>query len=174
MSVESSTSTIQKLLCEMMWSGRDDLVGIATRYELDGPGSNPGGSKNFRSRLDRPWGPPSLLCKGYRVSSPGIKWPGRGVNLRAFIVCCRVNFTFTFTYNAGLEQHWDHSVECEWEQTNAVQHNVTLSYTRPLHPVWVEGSCSAMCDRAIILKVKDNRLHKSRWIPWRVTEPSSS
>jgi len=42
-------------------------------------GSNPGGDKIFRSRPDRPWGPPSLLYDGYRVF-PGIKWPGRGVD----------------------------------------------------------------------------------------------
>ena len=29
---------------------------------------------------DRPWGPPSLLHNGYRVSFPGVKRPGRGVN----------------------------------------------------------------------------------------------
>ena len=35
--------------------------------------SNPGGNEIFR-------GPPSLLYNGYRVSFPGVKWPGRGVN----------------------------------------------------------------------------------------------
>jgi hypothetical protein len=41
--------------------GRDSPVGVATCYGLDGPGSNPGGGEIFRSRPDRPWGPPSLL-----------------------------------------------------------------------------------------------------------------
>ena len=41
--------------------GRNSAVGIATRYGLDGPGSNPGGGKFFRTRPDGPWGPPSLL-----------------------------------------------------------------------------------------------------------------
>ena len=36
-------------------------VDIATRYGLDGPGSNPGGIEIFRTRPDRPWDPPSLL-----------------------------------------------------------------------------------------------------------------
>ena len=30
-------------------------------------GSNPGGGEIFHTRLDRPWGPPSLLHNGYRV-----------------------------------------------------------------------------------------------------------
>jgi hypothetical protein len=35
-------------------------------------GSNPGGGEIFRTCLDRPWGPPSLLYNGYRVF-PGCK-----------------------------------------------------------------------------------------------------
>jgi hypothetical protein len=44
--------------------GRDRSVGIAARYGLDGPRSNPGGGEIFRTRLDGPWGPPSLLYDG--------------------------------------------------------------------------------------------------------------
>jgi hypothetical protein len=58
------------------WEGRDSSVGIATRYGLDGPGIG----EIFRSRPDRPWGPPSLLYNGYRVTFPGVKRPGRGVD----------------------------------------------------------------------------------------------
>ena len=47
--------------------GRDSSVGIATRYGLDGPGIEPWGEEIFRTRPDRPWGPPSLLYNGYRV-----------------------------------------------------------------------------------------------------------
>ena len=43
-------------------------------------GSNPGGGDIFRTRPDRPQGPPSLLYNGYRVSFPGVKRPERGVN----------------------------------------------------------------------------------------------
>ena len=43
-------------------------------------GSKPGGSEIFRTRPERPWGPYSLLYNGYRVSFPGVKRPGRGVN----------------------------------------------------------------------------------------------
>ena len=41
---------------------------------------NPGEGKIFRTRLDRPWGPTSLLYHGYQVSFPGVKRPGRDVN----------------------------------------------------------------------------------------------
>ena len=51
--------------------GRDSSVGIATRYGLDGPESNPGGSEIFRTRPDRPWGSPILLYDGYRMYSRG-------------------------------------------------------------------------------------------------------
>jgi hypothetical protein len=41
---------------------------------------NPGGGEIFSTRPDRPWGPPSLLYNGYRVSFPGVKRPGRGAD----------------------------------------------------------------------------------------------
>jgi len=34
----------------------------------------------FRKLPDRPWRRPSLLYSGYRVSFPGVKRPGRGVD----------------------------------------------------------------------------------------------
>jgi hypothetical protein len=40
----------------------------------------PVGGEIFCSRPDRPWGPPSLLCNGYRVSFTGVNRPGRGVD----------------------------------------------------------------------------------------------
>jgi hypothetical protein len=59
--------------------GRDSSVGIAPRYELDGPESTPGGGGEiFRTRPDRPWGAHSLLYNGHRFSFPGVKQPGRG------------------------------------------------------------------------------------------------
>jgi len=33
--------------------------------------SNPSGGEIFRTLPDQPWGPPSLLYNGYRVSFPG-------------------------------------------------------------------------------------------------------
>ena len=41
---------------------------------------NPGGGDIFRTRPDRPSGPPSLLHNEYRVSFPVGKRQGRGVN----------------------------------------------------------------------------------------------
>ena len=46
-------------------------------YGLDGPGSNPGGDEIFRTRPDRPWGPPGLLYNGYRIFPWGKVGPGR-------------------------------------------------------------------------------------------------
>ena len=63
---ESVISTIRTL------SGWDSSVGIATRYGLDGPGiESRGGGEIFRTRTDRPWGPPCLLYNGYRVFTGG-------------------------------------------------------------------------------------------------------
>ena len=96
--------------------GRDSSVGIATRYGMDGPGIRSRcGGEIFRIRPDRPWGPPSLLYNGYRVSLPGVRRPGRDIDhpplpnaevkgrielypcsLWVFVKCYRVTFTFTF------------------------------------------------------------------------------
>jgi hypothetical protein len=54
---------------------RDSSVGIATRYGLDGPGIESRWGRDF-SHPSRP----SLLYNGYRVSFPGVKRPGRGVD----------------------------------------------------------------------------------------------
>jgi hypothetical protein len=40
----------------------------------------PLGGEIFRTSPDRPWGPPSLLHSRYRVSFPGVKRPGCGVD----------------------------------------------------------------------------------------------
>jgi hypothetical protein len=53
----------------IVW-GRNSVVGIATRYGLDGQRSNLGGGKIFRTRPDRPWGPSILLYNGYWISFP--------------------------------------------------------------------------------------------------------
>ena len=58
--------------------GRGSSVGIATGYGLDGPKiESRWGSLIFRSCPYRPWGPPSLLYKAYRVFSGGKERPGR-------------------------------------------------------------------------------------------------
>ena len=59
--------------------GRISAFGIETRYRLDGTGiESRWKSEIFRTRPDRPWGPPSLLYNGYRVI-PGGKAAGRSV-----------------------------------------------------------------------------------------------
>ena len=60
------------------YNGPGSSVGIRTGYGLDGPGiSNSGGGEIFRTCPDRPLGPPSLLCSGYRVFPGGKERPGR-------------------------------------------------------------------------------------------------
>jgi hypothetical protein len=43
-------------------------------------GLKPIGGYIFRTRLDQPWGPPSLLYNRYRLSFAGVRRPGRGVS----------------------------------------------------------------------------------------------
>ena len=57
-------------------------VGIATGYELDGPGiESPWGGGGvgeiFRTCPDRSWGPTSLLYNSYQVFPGGKERPGR-------------------------------------------------------------------------------------------------
>jgi hypothetical protein len=55
-----------KQMVPLLFYGLASSVSIATDYELDGPGSNPGGDKIFR---------PSILSLG--PTQPPVKWvPG--------------------------------------------------------------------------------------------------
>jgi hypothetical protein len=51
--------------------GPGSSVGIATDYGLDGPGIESRWGRILRTRIDQPWGPPSLLYNGYRVFPEG-------------------------------------------------------------------------------------------------------
>jgi hypothetical protein len=57
------------------------LVGLLPAYVVGGPvrGSNYGGGEIFLTRPDRPWVPPSLLCKGYRIIA-AVRRSVRGVD----------------------------------------------------------------------------------------------
>ena len=59
--------------------GPGSVVGRATAYGLDGPGIESHWSEIFRTYLERPWAPPSLLYNGYRAF-PGGK-DSRGMTL---------------------------------------------------------------------------------------------
>jgi len=62
-----------------MKGGAGSSVGIATDHGLDGPGSNSGGSENFRP--SRPaLGPTQPPVNGYRVFPGGKVRPGRAVD----------------------------------------------------------------------------------------------
>jgi len=56
-------------------TGRDNSVGVATRYVLDGAEIESRLGEILRTRPDRPWSPPSLLYNGYLVF-PGGKAAG--------------------------------------------------------------------------------------------------
>ena len=63
-----------------MWAGGS--VRVATGCGLGGPAiESRWGAGIYHTCQDRPWGPPSFLCNGYRVSSGGRD--GRGVELTA-------------------------------------------------------------------------------------------
>jgi len=56
--------------------GWDSIVGIVTRYGLEGLGiESQWGGEIFHTHPDRPWGTPSLLYNGYWVF-PGGKVAG--------------------------------------------------------------------------------------------------
>jgi len=61
--------------------GWDIVVCMDSRYRLEGPGIKSlwGGGEIFCTCPDWPSGSPSLLCNGYRVSLPGVKRLGHGV-----------------------------------------------------------------------------------------------
>ena len=64
----------------MLLLGTNSAVSVATHYWLDDQGiESRWGARFFANRLDRPWGPPSLLYKD-TGSFPGAKLPGRGVD----------------------------------------------------------------------------------------------
>jgi hypothetical protein len=56
--------------------GRDSDVGIATRYELDGPGIEPLWGRDFQTGL----GAYPASCTMGTGSFPGVKRPGRSVD----------------------------------------------------------------------------------------------
>jgi len=66
-------------------------------------GSNPVGGMGeiFRTRPDRPWGPPSLLYNGYRVFS-GVKRPGSGVDDPLHLTP-RLKKEYSYTYTPPLD-----------------------------------------------------------------------
>jgi hypothetical protein len=61
----------------MEFTRRDDVNGIETRYELDGPGIESPWKARFSASLQTSAG---LLQNGYRVSFPGAKRPRCGIN----------------------------------------------------------------------------------------------
>jgi hypothetical protein len=59
---------------------QNSVVGVSTRHGLDGARIESRCSQVYRTPRDRPWGSPSFLYNGHRVSFPRVKRPGRGIN----------------------------------------------------------------------------------------------
>ena len=88
--------------------GRDSSVGTVTVYGLESTEIEPRRRRDFCNRPDPPWGPPSDLHNGCRVSFPGVKRPwlwhwaptptSADVKERVehFLAGFRANFTFTW------------------------------------------------------------------------------
>jgi hypothetical protein len=77
------TNTEKNRLLKEPWEvvGRYSSVGIATRHGLDGPGIESRLGRDFPAPVQTGTGaPPGLLYIRYRVSFPGVKRPGRGVD----------------------------------------------------------------------------------------------
>ena len=110
-------------------SGPSSSAGIATGYELDGQGSNPGGGRDFPHLSSPVLGPTQPPVQPVPGVFPGVK-SGRGVTLtphpfyccgqervelylyspygpyglyREFSACTRVNFTFTIYISKPVE-----------------------------------------------------------------------
>ena len=66
--------------------GPGSSVSIATGYGLDDPGIESGWGEIFRTRPDRPWGPPSLLYNGYWVFRGFKERPGRDADPSPLLV----------------------------------------------------------------------------------------
>ena len=56
--------------------GRDSAVGITTRLDSNGRGSNPGEARDFPQPSRPALGPPRVLYSGYRVCFPEVRRPG--------------------------------------------------------------------------------------------------
>ena len=64
----------------MVVMGRDSVVGIATRYELDGPRIESRRGRDFQHPSRPALGPAQPPVQWVPGSFPGVKWPGRGVD----------------------------------------------------------------------------------------------
>ena len=68
-------------VCTSLLTARQDsVVSITICIGLHGPGIESRWGEIFHTCPLRPWDLRSLLYKGYRCSSPGVKWPGCGVD----------------------------------------------------------------------------------------------
>ena len=73
--------------CQQNLSGRDSSVGIATRYELDGPGIESRWWARFPAPVQAGPGSHPASCTMGTRSFQGVKRPGRGANPHPHLQC---------------------------------------------------------------------------------------
>ena len=83
------------------WAGIH-VVGISAGWTVRE--SIPGWGEIFRTRLDRPWGPHSFLCNGYRLFFPEVKRPGRSV-ITHYHLAPRLKKELSYTSTPPLGLH---------------------------------------------------------------------
>ena len=97
-----SERRIRYSIVKALWAAMSQLV---RRLDTScAPGDRtPVGDEIFRTRPDRPWGPCSLLKNWYRVSFPGVKRSGRGVDHSPHLALrLKKEYSHTSTPHLGL------------------------------------------------------------------------
>ena len=127
--------------------------------------SNPGGGDIFSTHPDRPWGPPSLLCNGCRVSFPRVNRPGRGVD-HTPPLAPRLNKEYSYTSTPTLGRYgllWGESllgIECHCRITN----NIFLHFYK-----WAARRFRHVRQLSLRETRKKNRMSCFQRIKWHLT-----
>ena len=77
--VSIAAGAVVNLVVAIALGGLGQLSWYSDSLPSERPGDQIPVGAIFRTRPDRPWGPPSLLYNGYRVSFSRVKRPGCGV-----------------------------------------------------------------------------------------------
>ena len=146
---------------------RDNPVGTATRYRLDGPGIESLWGRDFPQPSNRLRSPPSLPYNEYRVSFPQIKRPERGVNHpppSSAIVKKRVYpYPYSPSGHSWLVLDWTLLLELTFTRPDFVR-----SYKDGAVSIWQlqEPGFESLISIARTGK-NPTYVHSSPWLPWR-------
>jgi hypothetical protein len=123
----NTVSAIFQCLKHHLW---DWSVGIATCYGVEGPRIEFRWGEMFRTRPERPWGPPSLLYVQWVPGpSPGVKRPGRGVNHPPHLAP-RLNKEYSYTSTPSLGLRGLFTFTLPQERYTVCPENVLFKSTR--------------------------------------------